>query len=226
MKTENKKISLILTAFLILLVQTGKAQAVPAQENRVPADSYFYKPVIGEELVRIDKGNGSDDSKQFNEAIESLNRKGGGILRVMDGIYYLKDVKLLSNVHIRVKPGVTFRFIEQRSDLFTTPAYYRDKDDVHVNNFSLEGEGGRFTVDFTAGRKDSWLSFISVRSGNNFRFANFTVNDNYTPLSAICVGPVVSHDVDWSDWDHPLFASPNSGIIENIDYYHGILVMD
>lgn len=201
----------------ILFVSILFVQVLAAQDRELPEDGFFFHPVIGKELLIVEKSNGIDDSENFQEAIDALNKKGGGVLRVENGTYYLAGVHMKTGVHIRIRPGVVFKPVEQRTDMFTTPKYYTDPEEEHVNNFSIVGEDGKFLVDMSDGYDRSWRSFVSVRSGYNFRLANFVIEDSFTPLSSLTLGPVVDSDVDLSDEEHPVFASPNSGIVENID---------
>lgn len=221
MKSTNLKYNIVMRRFIFtLLVSAFLTHALLAQDRLLPDDSYFYNPVIGKEVIVIDNSNGTNDSKDFQKAIDELNKKGGGVLRVEDGTYHIVGVYMKSNVHIRVKPGVIFKPVEQRTDMFTLPKYYTDPDEEPVNNFSIEGEGGNFLVDMSDGHDRSWRSFVSVRSGYNFRLANFVIEDNYTPLSSLTLGPVVDSDVDISDRENPVVAAPSKGIVENIGVVH------
>jgi hypothetical protein len=197
------------TIINILLLPSLVATAAFAQDGTLPPDSHFYNPTIGpaEVVLKAISGN-SDDSPRFNQAIESLNRKGGGVLMIEGGAYRLDEVKLLSNVHLRVKPGVILKPSAGAKGLFTASGSGATGNDP-VTNFSLTGEDGRFTVDFSQESPGEGMRAISLFNVKNFKLANFNVLDNDTKFSSITLGAALSGK-------STVLGFPQMGIVENI----------
>jgi len=79
-------------------------------------DSDFYKAPkkskITKNLVKdfgVDNDFATDDSEQFQKAINTISEKGGGKLIVPKGNYSLAEIEIKSNVHIVFDPKVVIR---------------------------------------------------------------------------------------------------------------------
>ncbi|TWT79457.1 Iota-carrageenase precursor [Planctomycetes bacterium CA13] len=142
-----------------------------------------------------------DNSKTFQKAIDDVHAGGGGHVVVPAGEYRLMDIQMKSNVHVIFKSGVVLRpRNEEDGNLFN----FGMKE--AVQNTSLIGSDDRTVFDFTG--MTSNLRAVCVNDCNNFRVANFTVNDNRTVYSSFTFG--------WGGVRDGVAEIARNGLIENL----------
>lgn len=189
---------------------SAKAVGAPAPIEYTDADFYVAPTQLDVNYNLVDdfgaNGNDtSDDSDTLQRAINAISRKAnGGTLLIPNGTYYFLGIQMKSNVHIRVE-----------SEVIIKPAWNGDGKnhrlfEVGVNNivrnFSFQGLGNGFLVDFKDSR-DKNLAVFKLGDVRNYKISNFTIDDNKTIFASILV--------DVTERNGRLHWSRN-GIIERI----------
>lgn len=186
-----------------------------------PVESDFFTDTIDsvtQTVSILDYGaNGTDsldDSTPLQDAIEDMaDLLDGGRINIPAGTFYLDDILLRSNVHIVIDAGAT---IMMSGTTFSMgPRTGGDVSIIPVENCSIRGSGGKFTV-----RKSSG-SFVNCRSADNFLISDFHVVDSHTSISAITLNT--------GDYNGVYNLSKN-GLIknvsgENMHYGYGMMQM-
>ncbi|WP_446050059.1 hypothetical protein [Zobellia laminariae] len=190
------------------------ANSLFSQSVTIPKDQSFYNPDIKPYHRTIKKPNHSNNHSQLiQDAIDEIEQKGGGILTIEAGnnnIYIInEEIRIKSNVHIKVNPNVIFKSTSPRKIAFFSAGKYEPQ---RVTNFSLTSTDAKkyFTFDFLnrpAGKKITTKA-LTLGGVQNFKVSNFIINDNSTPHSGITVNLL---EVSKKKY---LFAK--DGIIENI----------
>lgn len=147
------------------------------------------------------------NSRTFQEAIDTVNEKGGGQVIVPAGTYRIKNIHLKNDVHIVFEPGVTLIPGKgKRSNIFNC-----GNDGVPVSNVALIGPDQRFTFDFTdvsVTPEVTKLRAIGVGDCDGFLFKNFDIKDNYTVFSSLIFG--------WDGHEGDRAKHGRNGTVENI----------
>jgi hypothetical protein len=173
------------------------------------SDEFYFNPVYAGNDVLITTAQSSSGyiDSALTKAIESVNKKGGGIITIKTGDYKVKETAfLLSNVHIQFEPNVHF-YMDDAGLIFHATSAVAGKP---IENFSLVGLGQnkserkgkdeRFTVHFTYGnaknkKKNKKNAFLKLGYTTNFKVANINIIDSFTDLSSI----LLSGEVDFID---------------------------
>ena len=189
-----------------------------AQEVKIPADTYFFNPIINSYRLVILEPNSSNNSAQIQEAIDGLSGKGGGVLTIKSSVnnntYILNDeVEVKSGVHIRVEPSVIFKSESTKAiKLFSVGKSKKNKG--RILNISINSTDNKtpFTFDFTnriAGEnRNGGTIAVALGGVQNFKVANFKVLDNFTRFSAITM--------NLQQFSKDKYLFPKYGIVENI----------
>ena len=182
----------------------------------LPADNTFFNPTIGAATQIINPSGGTgDDSQIFSNAINAVNTAGGGKVIVNAGTYRILEVDLKSNVHIEVNTGVTF--LPFNASTTANNALFNADSNSGINNFSLIGIDGNFTMDFTALVTTIRIRAISFKYCSNFKVANFNIIDNNTEFSSLAFGSNYATTGTGANRRINLVRGiPNGGIIDNI----------
>ncbi len=205
------KITLLITAGLLLA-------------SLARADGFYQEPARARERVMDLKadfgasGRGAeDDSARLQQAIDSIARSGGGVVRIPAGEYAFAQVSLKSNVHLEIDPTAVIRpYLEGAKK--SVAIFAMGRDGTLVENTSIEGVGGRFTVNLSPHAPG--IVVVSFGHVRNFKVANVTIHDCLTKFASFQFGPsggTVAQPV-----------RPRSGTIENAsvtgaDYGYGLV---
>ncbi|WP_168432944.1 CBM96 family carbohydrate-binding protein [Pontiella sulfatireligans] len=146
----------------------------------------------------------ADDTAAVQAAIDYVTANGGGDVEVPAGTYLLKGVELKSNVHMLIDAGAVLNL-----DGAGTMIYIDGHPDW-VENVSIQGVGGRFTVNFSQGV--SGTRFIQVKKARNFLLSDFHVNGNVSSYSSVVMGV--------SGFDEATRAMATQGTMRNASISH------
>ena len=179
-----------LASLIVLLFSTGICLA---QSKLTDNETRFYVNRIPNKEVtaQLTGTKGSQDGDNFNMEITSLSKLGGGIIHIKKGTYYLSDIELRPNIHIKIDANVV---IEPNLTGIKTGA-----------NISIFDVGNQFPVENVAitnadednTSKNAWFT-VNIPKGNyrgvkfaefgnvkNFKISGFKITDSYTVFSAI-----------------------------------------
>lgn len=99
-----------ISIFVIILL-FGSWNALNAQTEfefyKAPAEFKITKNLVTD--FKVDNDFATDDSRQFQLAIDNISDNGGGKLFVPKGNYSLREIQVKSNVHIVFDPDVVIR---------------------------------------------------------------------------------------------------------------------
>lgn len=174
-------------------------------------DEFYFNPVYAGNNVTITTAQSSFGyiDSALTKAIESVNKKGGGIITIKTGDYKVKETAfLLSNVHIQFEPNVHF-YMGDAGFVFHATSTITDNP---IENFSIvgigrdksneQGKDERFTTHFTYDnkiinnkKKNKKNVFLKLGYTTNFKIANINIIDGYTDTSSI----VLAGEVDFID---------------------------
>ncbi|MER2490765.1 hypothetical protein [Catenovulum sediminis] len=181
-------------------------------------DSDFYtEPTnfnVTRDLVQdygVNNADTVDDTDIMQQALDEMSTElGGGKLIIPAGDYYFRSVHLRSNVHLEVEQGATF-YMAQGGGWNVWMFEMGNDNEGKAENFSLVGLGDGFTIDLSIDRtadQNERVAVFKMGDIENFKFANFKINDNKTIFASFLVGITErDNDIHW----------PVNGIIENID---------
>lgn len=187
-----------------------------------PVESDFFTDTIGSvsQSVNLVADYGAigtdtlDDSAALQLAIDEMTAlPDGGRILIPAGTFYLNDIRIRSNVHIEVDAGATLKSSAvgtKNSGLFYFGAKSGIDEITPVENASLRGVGGQFTVDFRDAVNPNLL-VVNTKSGKNFLIADFILYDNNTKFSAITVNTGEHNGV---------YGRSENGVIKNITAYN------
>ncbi|MGJ8744004.1 T9SS type A sorting domain-containing protein [Polaribacter sp.] len=189
--------------FWFYFVCTSLVFAQNPMDRVLPADSYFYNPIINT-ANQMSFPSGNSSTAALQGMIDNLSASGGGVLTINEGTYTLEQIHMKTGVHIRVHPEVTFKSLP-RNALFR--AGY-DNNFENVSNWSFTSTNGeKFTFDFSDLQPTKDIRAFQLGNCTNFKLADFLILDNYTKFNGISSGAV---------GDSPA-KFPTFGIIENLD---------
>ena len=187
----------------------------------LPTDDTFFNPTYGagSEIIVESAGTG-DDTELFNNAIDTANLAGGGIVIVNAGTYRVLEIDLKSNVHLEINSGVTL--LPFNAVTGVNNALFNADLNAGIENFSVIGIGGNFTVDLSSLETTLRIRVISFKNCNNFKVANFHIIDGVTEFSSLAFGSNYrTTTIDGDKRINEIRGVPNHGIIENISMVNG-----
>ncbi|MFD2255245.1 hypothetical protein ACFSSA_01025 [Luteolibacter algae] len=191
--------ALVLAALSLTNHVARAAYSEPASYTNAPTTITLGSP--GYETT------GADDSAAFSDAINDVAAAGGGIVWVPEGDYSLVGVEMKSNVHLRIRTGSILR-MQAEGLMFWFGG--------GIENVSIRGAGGRFTVNM--GNFDT-SRFITGNGVDNMLVANIDIEDPHeTVYSSISLG-----------WDRIRDETPSNVTVRNISclnkehYGYGII---
>jgi hypothetical protein len=179
-----------LASLTVLLFSTG---ICIAQSRLTDNETHFYVNRIPDKevTVQLTGAKGSQDADNLNKEITSLSKSGGGIIHIKKGTYYLSNIELRSNIHIKIDAGVV---IEPDFTGIKTGANISIFDVVNqfpVENVAItnadEDDSSKntwFTVNIpmSSYRRVNFAAFSNVK---NFKISGLKITDSYTVFSAI-----------------------------------------
>lgn len=208
------------TFLLVVYVPMAHAQILNEADFYTPPTSFnVTKNLVSD--YNVDNSFDTDDSQQLQQAIDEVSAAGGGELIIPEGSYSFAEVLLKSNVHLSIDSKVVIR-PSTRPNATKNYAIFRlgNDNETVMNNVSIVGVNGQFTVDLRQANNSRMRCFQSINL-NNFLLANIKVLDNQSTFAAIEFnGTVVNRQA---------YGSVN-GVIKNIDvfnaeYGYGVMQM-
>ncbi|MEM6260677.1 MAG: hypothetical protein AAGI37_20710 [Planctomycetota bacterium] len=160
-----------------------------------------------------DDGGATNQSSEMQAAIDGLSAEGGGRLILPKGVYRFSGIYMRSNVHLLVEAGTIIKPywpVDTKVVVFNLDAERpanrkaaRQAERDYIENVSIRGLGGRFTIDYSdRSRKSSEGSRgVLVRMARNFLIADLDVQDNFTVFCGITLTASRSKAEDVSDWE-------------------------
>ena len=156
-------------------------------------ESHFYTQKISKNEISVNLSgeNSGKDSEKLNEEINKLSKKGGGIILLSKGKYYLKDIQLKSNIQIKIAKDVVLQpYLDDRSEgkniLMFDLGNALLVENVAITNYKEDDENS-----------DTWFKII-IPQGNyggvkvaelgflhNFKLSGFKIEDSYSKFSSI-----------------------------------------
>ena len=205
--------NLVLVLFLLLVVSVNS--------QTLPADNTFFNPTYGLGSATISESAGTgDDTQLFQNAIDAVNTAGGGKVTVNAGTYRILEVDLKSDVHIEINSGVTILPINALTT--ANNALFNADLNAGIENFSIIGVGGKFTVDMSSLATTIRIRVVSFKNCSNFKVSNFHIIDGVTEFSSLSFGGNFgTTTIDGNKRINLVRGVPNQGIIENISTING-----
>jgi hypothetical protein len=186
-------------ATLILLFITTFAAI--AQDRLTDNENRFYTNNIPNKEIEIKLSGRNDggDSDLLNSKIASLSKSGGGIIHIKKGMYYLINVQLKSNIHIKIDKDVMIEPYFDKSARKAVTNIFEVGKEFPVENVAItnadedsENQATWFSANFPKG--DYRMKIITGCNVRNFKFSGFKITDSYTPFSCIALNLPDSKD--------------------------------
>lgn len=165
----------------------------------------------------VDDHAKSNQSELIQKAVDELSAKGGGCLIIPKGTYLFSNIWMKNNVHVLIERGTYIKAYWPKGEIVDVFKFDAKKDFEYVENISVRGLGGTYTIDYTDHDlvRGEGARFVNVGQVKNFYIADAVVYDNYTTFCAIAVG--LSKIVDINQ--KPRFR-PTYGTVKNISIYN------
>lgn len=209
MKQKNKKVSGIIV--LILIVVSVHAQYTEVM-NKQGVTLHMKK-----DYSLVDDNAESNQSALIQKAVNDLSGKGGGCLIIPKGTYRFSGIRMKDNVHVLIESGTLIKAYWPEGEIVDVFKFDAEEDFMYVENISVRGIGGRYTIDYTEHGlvRGEGARFVNVGQVRNFLIADAVVLDDRTTYCAIAVG--LSKIVDINQ--KPRFR-PTYGTVKNISIYN------
>ena len=176
---------------LILAASCANAEVSRLSDNEL--NFYSNKIPAKSQIIKLSGKNDLTDSKKLNQLMAEVSKKGGGTIIIPAGTYYLKDVQMKSNIHLKIEPAVKLYPVSPKRPNDRLQLF--DFGDLHkIENVALTS-----TVENSQDPKD-WFSvtipkdqyvggarFIKVGFAENFKIDGMWLNDNFSKFSAIAL---------------------------------------
>ncbi len=132
--------------------------------------------------VSLSASSSGDDLTNFNDAMASLSSQGGGIILMEAGDYQMSGIDLESNIHVRMKAGVT---IQQT----TATNVFTIGNRTTATNVSIAGVSDSDrplirALQPTAANESDFRA-VKVANAQNFMVSNLNIRDEQTRFSTI-----------------------------------------
>lgn len=170
----------------------------------------------------VDDNAAANQSEIFQKAIDELAAAGGGRIILPKGTYQFGEIQLRSNIHLLIEKETLIKlFPGTKSCVFLLDAERPSKkkitpeqDMAFIENVSIRGIGGRYTVDYSdrEASEEEGIRGVLVRMARNFLVADLDVKDNYTKFCGISLYPSTSLTRNLSSWE---VTGPTDGTIRN-----------
>lgn len=156
--------------------------------------------------------NGSDaldDTPFLAQAITELSTDHeGGTIYIPKGTYHIGQINMASNIHIEIEGESVLIPVEREGGKNYSVFYFGDNSAV-VENVSITGVNGRFTIDMSEVENGNIRGF-QLNNVDQFYLANIDIQDNLTKFSAITFG--------FAEFEGEYFY-PRNGMIKNASTY-------
>ncbi len=187
-------------------------------------ESDFYTPFTGgvyKNLVTdygVDNLFSTDDTQSLKNAIDDVSAAGGGTIYIPAGNYTFQGVSnMKSNINITIDKGAVIRPI----GLSTKFSMFLIGDaQPTIQNWSITGVGGRFTIDLTQ-TENPQIFLFSLTNVKNFKLSDFNILDNKTEYPTISLSGTKYNGI---------WYTPENGVVKNCDahdcdYGYGLMQM-
>lgn len=204
--------------YLFILLFFGSIANLSSQT--LPSDNTFFNPIYGAGSITISESVGTgDDTAIFQNAIDALTTDGGTLI-VNAGTYRILEVDLKSNVHLEINSSTTFLPFNPSSSV--NNALFNADLNAGIDNFSLIGVGGKFTVDMSSLETTIRIRVVAFGNCTNFKVGNFHIIDGVTEFSSLAFGGnFVKSTIDGNKRITSVRGVPNFGIIEDVSMVNG-----
>ncbi|VGO18938.1 Ig-like domain-containing protein [Pontiella sulfatireligans] len=162
--------------------------------------------------------NGTDtasDRVAIQNAINAMTAlPNGGIVTIPAGTFYFIGVEIKSNVHLIIDSGATLVLTPTES---TGSLFKIGKSSSTIENISVRGSNGRFTVDMkniTPNSKNKAVAF-NLTLVQNFMLSDFNIIDWHTSMPGIHVAG--------NETDAPLDGIVKNAYIKDAHYGYGLV---
>ncbi|AWG23287.1 hypothetical protein FFWV33_18015 [Flavobacterium faecale] len=172
-----------------------------AQDRLTDNENRFYTNKIPNKTTELKLTGRKDgtDSELLNSKIAALSKAGGGIIQIKKGTYYLIDIILQSNIHIKIDKDVMIEpYFDKNAKKAASNIFEVGKEflveNVAITNTDEDNENQStwFSVNFPKG--DYRMKIITGCNVRNFKFSGFKITDSYTPFSCIALNLPDSKD--------------------------------
>lgn len=158
----------------------------------IKAGAFYDASVETQKLVRNLKtdygvvGIGEKtDSENLQKAIDDVSTKGGGVIQIPAGEYWLSDISLKSNIHLEIDKDVVIKPVTE--GLRKSISIFKlGADGSPIENISIRGVGGRYTVQLPAYKPG--IRVFSLKYVRNFLISDVNITDNLTKFSCFQLG--------------------------------------
>ncbi|WP_366184049.1 hypothetical protein [Flavobacterium ovatum] len=172
-----------------------------AQDRLTDNESRFYTNKIPNKTTELKLTGRKDgtDSELLNSKITALSKSGGGIIQIKKGTYYLIDIVLKSNIHIKIDKDVMIEpYFDKNAKKVSSTIFEVGKEflveNVAITNTDEDSENQAtwFSANFPKG--EYRMKIITGCNVRNFKFSGFKITDSYTPFSCIALNLPDSKD--------------------------------
>lgn len=193
---------------------------LPCVKLNADKETDFYNPVYGGYDTTFQDNDSLDDSERLQAMIDDVSNSGGGIITIKSGDYYVSEIALKSNVHIKTEANVTFHIgdatpVNEKTELIKKGNMFRlTGDDDWITNVSFEALNPKekYVIDLDTKKYDSTFGF-SCGAVNNFKISDAKILGDYKAYQKISVGGGKVGGVS---------VVATSGVISDIDCYNTI----
>ncbi|WP_346883264.1 hypothetical protein [uncultured Algibacter sp.] len=169
--------------------------------SRFAASTFYTPPPANIARVTFNGTTSTDLNRLINQS-----KKNGAIIEIPRKTYTWGKVNLKSNVHLEIASGTIIKTSITRGAIFNIGA---SKQGARVENISITGKGGRFTIDLCDAKfTNKFVAAARVGRVDNFKLSNFNIKDRRSILNSI----LMIH-VSGAAETRP---GSNKGIVENI----------
>lgn len=187
-----------------------------AQTRLSDVENRFYTNLTPNNVtsVTLTGANSNADSNTLQAQIDATSSAGGGVLIIKNtsgnavGQYFLLNVELKSNVHLKIASDVELTQRSQGKMFYIGENVYAEN--VAITNLDVDNTDPSTWAkinlaqgtDFTK----NW-SFLKIANTSNFKVSGFYIKDNHSRISGITMGADTTEDKS---------KTPRNGIVKNI----------
>jgi len=201
---------------LVILVTALASMTCQAERLTDNEDRFYTDLIPNNELpITLTGDNSSLDSDLLNQQIIQLSADGGGTINITDGQYYLRDIRLKSNVHLEFTSNSTLLPFLDESASGKNIIMFHMGNQQHVENVAVttnknqadsEDTSQWLSVNIPAGDYNG-VKVFEVSDATNFKLSGIKINDTYSKFSGIVLNLPDSLKIA---------AIPTKGIVKNV----------
>ncbi len=140
--------------------------------------NFYTPPPPNIKRVRFDGSTSAELNLFINR-----NKKDGAIIEIPQNTYTWGKVVLKSNIHLEIAAGTIIKPDMNRGAIFNIGA---SKNGARLENVSIVGKGGRFTIDMCDARfTNQFIAAARVGRVDNFKLSRFNIKDRRSILNSI-----------------------------------------